>query len=181
MLTLAAESPTEEGPPATAGDATWFHQFFNDDLWTNAGGTYVASASASTSVGNNNAFYTWTLTGGMVSDVQNWLDAPSSDFGWLVRVGEFLSESTKRFGSRENTNSSFRPRLTIDFSPPPVAGDCDGDGDIDGSDFAVFQGCFSGIDGGVAAGCACSDLDGDVDVDLRDFGIFQTVYTGDGG
>lgn len=170
-----------KGAPATASDATWIHQFFNDEFWTNIGGTYVASASAMIGVGANTAFYTWTSTEGMVSDVQNWLDDPSSNFGWLVRGGESIQESAKRFGSREITVSSFRPLLTIDFSPPPVSGDCDGDGDIDGSDFAAFQGCFSGIGGGVAPGCACSDLDGDFDVDLLDFGIFQAVYTGDSG
>ena len=28
------------GSPATPGDATWLHTFYNTDLWTNAGGDF---------------------------------------------------------------------------------------------------------------------------------------------
>lgn len=60
-----------------------------------------------------------------------------------------------------------------------VAGDCDGDGDVDLADFGEFQLCFSGPDGGpVSEECGCADFDDDGDVDLVDFNAFQLAFTG---
>ena len=53
----------------------------------------------------------------MVADVQRWLDTANSQFGWLVKeVGETAEGTAKRFDSRENANSSFRPKLTIQYT-----------------------------------------------------------------
>ena len=60
-------------------------------------------------------------------------------------------------------------------------GDCDGDGDVDLSDFLAFQTCFTGPGGTLTPGCVCADFDGDDDVDLQDFLAFQTAFTGPGG
>jgi hypothetical protein len=60
-------------------------------------------------------------------------------------------------------------------------GDCDGDCDVDLTDFAAFQLCFSGPGGGLDDGCGCSDLDDDGDVDLNDFNGFQLAFSGPGG
>ncbi len=58
---------------------------------------------------------------------------------------------------------------------PPVLGDCDGDGDLDLHDFAVFQGCFTGVDGGpLPENCTCADLDGDDDVDRDDYALLHS-------
>lgn len=58
-------------------------------------------------------------------------------------------------------------------------GDCDGNGDVDLTDFADFQLCFTGPGGGpVDPECACADFDDDDDVDLADFGGFQLSFTG---
>lgn len=61
---------------------------------------------------------------------------------------------------------------------PIEPGDCDGDSDIDLTDFAEFQLCFTGSGGTVTPQCACADLDGDGDADLVDFNIFQVAFTG---
>jgi hypothetical protein len=60
-------------------------------------------------------------------------------------------------------------------------GDCDGDCDVDLTDFAAFQLCFSGPGGGLDDGCGCADLDNDGDVDLNDFNGFQLAFSGPGG
>jgi hypothetical protein len=57
-------------------------------------------------------------------------------------------------------------------------GNCDGDCDVDLTDFASFQLCFTGPDGTATVECECSDLDDDGDVDLTDFNEFQLAYTG---
>jgi len=62
-----------------------------------------------------------------------------------------------------------------------LPGDFDGDGDVDLSDFTVFQLCFDGSSNPPAATCppgVDADLDGDGDVDLADFLIFQQNFTG---
>src|SRR3972149_5326677 len=62
-----------------------------------------------------------------------------------------------------------------------VPGDFDGDGDVDLSDFLIFQQCFGGSNHPPAPTCpggASADLGGDGDVDLADFLIFQQNFTG---
>jgi MYXO-CTERM domain-containing protein len=61
----------------------------------------------------------------MAQDVQSWLGADETNFGWVVLAeGEGHSPVTaKRFDSRENATSAFRPVLQIVYNPPPP--DCD--------------------------------------------------------
>lgn len=102
------------GAPSTTGDATWLHRFFNTTLWSTAGGDFVATPSAETSVGAI-GLYTWGSTQAMVNDVQQWLDTPTSNFGWLLKGNEASQPTSKRFDSRQNTNPALRPRLTITY------------------------------------------------------------------
>ncbi|MBW2579670.1 MAG: DNRLRE domain-containing protein [Deltaproteobacteria bacterium] len=108
----------EEGQGATAlpGDTTWLHTFSPSEFWSNPGGDFAGTASASISVGGV-AFYTWGSTSEMVADVQMWLDDPESNFGWIL-IGPENSQSSKRFDSRENGTSDFRPVLEINYTPP---------------------------------------------------------------
>lgn len=59
-----------------------------------------------------------------------------------------------------------------------LAGDSDGDGDADLSDYFGFRGCQTGPGGGVTPECDVFDLDDDGDVDLQDWGYFQISFTG---
>ena len=66
-----------------------------------------------------------------------------------------------------------------DCDPNPcVAGDCDGDSDVDLDDFYNFEACMQGPEIAPGAGCACVDFDLDNDVDLLDFAGFQQYFTG---
>lgn len=114
-----SNAPGEEGGGTTAqtGDATWVHRSFNTVNWTNLGGDFAATASASTSV-NDIGFYSWT-SAGVTGDVQFWLDNPGSNFGWILLGNESVSGSAKRFDTRENATASFRPELSIDYTPIP--------------------------------------------------------------
>jgi hypothetical protein len=66
--------------------------------------------------------------------------------------------------------------------PPVIPGDFDRDGDVDLTDFAIFQGCFNGPNRppAQASGCEDANLDGDAagDVDLSDFAVFQRCFNG---
>ena len=58
--------------------------------------------------------------------------------------------------------------------------DADGDGDVDQTDFAVLQRCFTG-EGGYGfdvANCACYDRDRDSDVDRVDVEAFEKCFSG---
>ena len=69
--------------------------------------------------------------------------------------------------------------LYADRFAAPRKGDCDGDDDVDLTDFLYFQTCFTGPGGGpVGEECECSDFNLDGDVDLLDFLAFQAAYTG---
>jgi len=50
--------------------------------------------------------------------VQSWLDAPTGNFGWLLKTDEALAYMTFRFDSRENITASNRPTLTVTYLAP---------------------------------------------------------------
>jgi spore coat protein A len=120
-----SDAPDEEGAgaSATTGDATWMHTFYPTSTWTSPGGDYVGSASATTVVGNSNGPYTWS-SATMVSDVQGWLDTPSSNHGWILIGDESSTRTARRFDSRTSPTVSARPTLEIDFTPAEVSGAC---------------------------------------------------------
>ena len=64
-------------------------------------------------------------------------------------------------------------------SVPLAPGDLDEDGDVDLSDFTMFQACFNGPNRAPSlADCSAADSDGDGDVDLADFATFQGCFNG---
>jgi len=64
-------------------------------------------------------------------------------------------------------------------APVSPSGDFDNDGDVDLTDFALFQICFNGPNFAPGPKCAVNaDFDGDHDVDLADFAAFQACFNG---
>jgi hypothetical protein len=112
---------TGMGAPATTNDATWIYRFFNTPAtWTNPGGDFTSTVSASKSVSGVGS-YTWGSTPQMVADVQNWLDHPTNNFGWVVLGNEAGTMTAKRFGTKENSVATDRPTLTIDYTSVSTA------------------------------------------------------------
>lgn len=105
------------GGPSTPGSATWVHRFFDGQTWAAAGGDFAAAASASAGVGVSGA-HSWSGAG-MVADVQAWVDAPGSNYGWILVGDESTASSSKRFGSRENPMMELRPVLRVEYIPAP--------------------------------------------------------------
>ncbi len=119
------------GAPSAMMDATWIHTFFNSSFWTTPGGDFDPSASA-TSVITGVGSYTFGTTAQMAADVQNWLDVPGSNFGWIFIGDEMTAGSAKRFDSKENSIVLNRPSLTVFFIPPPCCIGTRGDVNNDG-------------------------------------------------
>jgi hypothetical protein len=112
-----SDADDEEGIGALAapGDATWLHRFFAVERWSQAGGDFAATASATRTVVEDGA-YTWS-SDTMLMEVQSWLDTPATNFGWVLIGNEATSRTAKRFHTRESS-PALRPRLVVDFSPP---------------------------------------------------------------
>ena len=118
VLTPWTEGPSSAsgggGSPAEPGDATWLHSTFETDFWANAGGDFGVEPSAITSVGTA-GLYVWGSTLGMIADVQDWLDRPASNDGWILVGGEDTPQTAKRFASRESEAEASRPLLVIEY------------------------------------------------------------------
>ena len=108
-----AVGPEGQGTWAEPGDATWHHRIYPDELWSTAGGSFAATASAATTVGQQLQSYTWTCTSALLDDLNGWLSTPSNNFGWIMVGGEDGGFSAHRFSSRENSNTDQRPKLTL--------------------------------------------------------------------
>ncbi len=121
----ASDASGEEGGGAlaTPGDATWTYNFFDTDAWNAIGGDFVGTPSAVATIGIDEQFYEWTSVT-MAADVQLWLDAPSTNYGWVLVGDETGGNSTKRFESRDNGEVDRRPQLVVDFTPPANTGAC---------------------------------------------------------
>jgi uncharacterized repeat protein (TIGR01451 family) len=108
-----------DGVQATPGDVTWFFASFPTQRWTTPGGDFVAAASASTSVGSVGR-YQWSGAG-MTADVQQWVNNPATDFGWIVTGDESTGGTSRLFDTKEIPIAANRPTLTVDFTPPAPA------------------------------------------------------------
>lgn len=122
--TSRAASGEGGGAAATTGDATWMHCFFNSISWTNPGGDFAIGGSGSRDVGNI-GFYTWGSTTQMVADVQEWLDHPEENFGWVLIGNETAQTTAKRFDSKENLVAANRPELTVTYTVSTSVSDRD--------------------------------------------------------
>ncbi len=111
-----ASEPEGQGAPSEAGDATWLHTYYDTVLWNRSGGDFSQTVSSSVSVGTFPDYYVWGSTTEMISDVQNWLDNPQDNFGWIVIGDESDVRDAKRFDSRNNDSLNFRPKLIVTYT-----------------------------------------------------------------
>ncbi len=111
-----SEAPGEEGTgtAAATNDATWIHTFYDTEMWDTEGGDFVEAASGAFDVGELGEYS--VSDEGMIDDVQQWLDDPASNFGWILIGDEVTIASAIRFDSRENADAENHPRLTISYS-----------------------------------------------------------------
>jgi hypothetical protein len=155
------------GAPSTPGDATWMHTFYDDEFWAVPGGDYDAAASGAAIVGVIPLEEIVFSSPEMATDVQAWLEDPASNFGWIMVGNEAVAGTTKQFLSREASDETMRPQLTIEFDPPMgvCASDTDDSGEVDVEDIIqviLAWGCDAGCD-------TCDgDTNGDATTDAED-------------
>ena len=151
------------GAPAAPGDATWLHTFFDTEVWARSGGDFDDIASAVTLVGTAmGEFPTWS-TPQMASDVQDWLDDPTGNFGWLVLGNEDENQTARRFDTHEHPDPDLRPLLHIEFeTAEPCPWDLDGNNDVGVGDLLVLLGAWGANPGHPA------DFDGNGAVGVSD-------------
>lgn len=112
------EAASDAGGNETVGtqahqfDATWIYSSYDGEVWTTPGGDKQGSAT-STRVGEIGS-YEW-IGGGLVSDVQAWVDGIAPNFGWLVET----SGAIKAFVSKDAPAAGLVPLLEVTYEPPP--------------------------------------------------------------
>lgn len=109
-----------QGSRANTGDVTWSSRFEGSQAWSNPGGDFAPVASATTGVGGTalDTAFTWTSSR-MVADVQQWLNDPTSNAGWMLRGLESGSQTFRGFYTREEAIASYRPTLTVTYHAVP--------------------------------------------------------------
>ena len=175
-----ATSPWTEGPSgagsatgntfsAGQNDATWYYSSFSNQRWNQAGGDFEATPSATSPVGAT-SMALWT-SDEMLADVQQWLDHPETNHGWFLIGDEVTRQSVKRLSSVNDTVSSNRPSLLLNFTPL-VPGDIDGNSKVNISDFAILRANFNKSVGSRGEG----DLNRDGAVNIGDFAILRANF-----
>jgi hypothetical protein len=114
------------GAAATPGDATWLYAFYATALvdrapWATPGGVFDPVASATTTIVDDFAaphVFSWS-SAAMVADVQQWLDNPSTNYGWAILGNESAQRTTKSFNAGEATSPGLAPVLRVTFVPEP--------------------------------------------------------------
>jgi hypothetical protein len=109
----AGASQDGAGTASRPNDATWIHRFFPNVLWNTPGGDFASTpdAPAAPSIVTN---ATWE-TAGMITRVQQWVDQPATNFGWILVGAENAPRTAKRFDGREATGAT-QPSLTVEYS-----------------------------------------------------------------
>ncbi|MFQ5491602.1 MAG: kelch repeat-containing protein [Phycisphaerae bacterium] len=160
----------------------------NAGLWVNTADAFVdlnpAGAASSSAVTAHQGLQ----AGSAFSSAALWAGTPESyfDLGAFVPAG-FSSSAAEDFemapdgtvtvvGYGFNTLTGRNEALV--WLSGGIAGDCDGDGDVDLVECQDLAACLSGPGGGLGVNCACLDMEADNDVDLDDFASFQRVFTG---
>lgn len=108
--TSEASGNQGQGGTPTEGDATWNFRFYQDSSWSVAGGDFAAQASA-TATATNSQRASWT-SNDLTADVQQWVNDPTTNSGWILIGPEDVTGSAMRMGSREGSTP---PELIVTY------------------------------------------------------------------
>ena len=159
------------GAFAEPNDLTWLSRFYGTtQMWTTPGGDFSTTISATRAVTTTGS-YTWASTPQLVADVQSWVNAPVTNYGWCVIGNEVTLKSVKRFDSREVSVPTLKPFLTVIYTPaPPNPLDLTHDGFVNAADLASLLGSW-----GTAS---AADFNSSGAVDAADLSALLSGWTG---
>lgn len=117
------------GAPATNNDATWLYSFYNattpsaSPTWATPGGSFSSDVSATVIFSVDHGagqYFTWSSDTNpqMLIDIEDWVNHPLTNFGWLLKGDEAHGQTAKRLNSSE---SAYVPMLQITYTPVPEA------------------------------------------------------------
>ena len=110
------------------------HRFYPNSFWVTPGGDFVPTPSF-TLITQQTGVATAPVSTAATADVQYWLDNPTQNFGWLLKmVDETVTPSARRIDSRESTG--IRPSLSVTYAIAGTTG-------IWGTGCSVGAGTFS--------------------------------------
>jgi hypothetical protein len=113
-------TPPGRGLPADPGEATWLSAFHPTNAWSAPGaaeGADFSSVESSFQFITGVDTYLFDSTPELVGDVQDWVNHPESNYGWLLLCNDEGSIfSARRFASREDPNAP--PQLVIEYTVP---------------------------------------------------------------
>lgn len=162
---VRVEAITPQGPFATTRSAIQALQGTDGDLGVLNVNGYTTSFTEGVSAPAEMYTVTLRVIGPGVADVSV---APAGEAKFAASTPEGLKIGhTDTFGNP--ASSSYPSAIQIIGG---VAGDDDGDGDVDVYDFLNFPACMTGPGGGLLPGCGVYDFDTDNDVDLVDYSTF---------
>ncbi len=104
----------------TESGVTW-NKYDGTNNWTTSGGDYEATASATVTAGAVwNIWVNWSSST-LVSDVQGFVNNPSTNFGWIIKdqTEGSSNQDWVRFYSKEYTETTLRPKLAVTYSGEP--------------------------------------------------------------
>ncbi len=113
---------TSNGSPALLGQTSWNSQAQGVTVWsapgTQAGVEYIASSSGVSPVVNGLGPVIISSTSTMVSDVQQWVNSASTNFGWImIAHNEGVLGTARRFTALET--GAEVAQLQITYVPEP--------------------------------------------------------------
>ncbi len=103
-----------QGDPAQGGGASWLRRTSPATSWSTPGGDFAAQTGTILVTDASQAFTSTELK----TDVQGWVAAPATNFGWILIGNEGVTKTVKWFATRENPTVTARPKLTVIFRPP---------------------------------------------------------------
>ena len=107
------------GAPATAGSCTWLHTNYPSQFWNNPGGDFASTPSFNFDMPNLGAILTPPLAG-LIADVQDMLDNPANNHGWLFKTPEIQTANARAILTHEA--SGLQPKLQITYLTPGQTG-----------------------------------------------------------